>query len=294
MLDEYIKLYREKEAHYEKWCAATDNLYAHEEKILKEFGLPNEFRYSYYLSKLINSPNPDSVVQEVMVDLYKLGVEYANREPKHNLQILRDAKREFSEAHEILPSIGVVETSYAEFIYNEIFLTGREDEKTTLTFLKDANTYEELENLLYFHQRIRGINKKLNIKEIPYLIEFLKQDPENEELVEQFNPQHEITEEDENVSDYRKQLIKTRILLEDFGQQLFTCLINVAMTGELASTDEFEVGDVLKFNESDFRYLDDQNVQLIIKVLDAAGRSCATMININNLDSTSEGEDTPF
>lgn len=81
--------------------------------------------------------------------------------------------------------------------------------------------------------------------------------------------------------DYRTQLLKTQKVFEDMGQELFTCLINVAMSGELKSADEFEVGEVLTFNETDFRNLDDQNVQLIFKVLDVIHTSRGTMININ-------------
>ena len=97
--------------------------------------------------------------------------------------------------------------------------------------------------------------------------------------------------DDANNSDYRSQLVKTQKVFEEMGQELFTCLINVSMSGELSQADDFEVGEVLTFNESDFRKLDDQNVQLIFKVLDVISTSCATMININNLDSDSEEGD---
>ena len=59
----------------------------------------------------------------------------------------------------------------------------------------------------------------------------------------------------------------------------------------MSQADEFEVDELLKFNESDFRNLDDLNVQLIFKVLDVISSSRATMININNLDSDSEEGD---
>ena len=103
-----------------------------------------------------------------------------------------------------------------------------------------------------------------------------------------------LKSDDSRNPDYRSQLIKTQKVFEDMGQELFTCLINVSMSGELRSADDFEVGEVLNFNESDFRNLDDQNVHLIFKVLDVIHTSRATMININNLDSASEEGDTPF
>lgn len=91
--------------------------------------------------------------------------------------------------------------------------------------------------------------------------------------------------------DYRSQLINTQKVFENISQELLTCLINVAMSGELSSADNFEVGDVFEFNESDFRNLDDQNVQLIFKVFDMINSSSATLVNINNLDGVSEESD---
>ena len=88
--------------------------------------------------------------------------------------------------------------------------------------------------------------------------------------------------------DYRSQLVNTQKAFEGMSQELFTCLINIAMSGELSEADKFEVGDVLEFDESDFRNLEDQNVQLIFKVLDVINSSWATMVNINNLECTSE------
>lgn len=91
--------------------------------------------------------------------------------------------------------------------------------------------------------------------------------------------------------DYRSTLVSTQKVFEDVSQELFTCLINVAMSGELSPADNFEVGEYLDLYESDFRNLNDQNVQLIFKVLDLINSSSATMANINNLNSTSvEGD----
>lgn len=294
MLNEYLRLSRESDELYEKWSEGRDKLDKHQAAILAEFGLPDRYPYSHYLTRLIHHSKPESAFESLMVDLYKLGKEYADREPKSNLQTLRDAKRNLQEASEVLSAIGVINSSYTRFIYDSVFLTGREDDKTCLTLLKDANSYEDLENLLYYHQHVRTISKGVDSK-IPYLPEFLKQDPEDEEILELLNLQHQITEENELNTDYRSTLIKTRNVLEDAGQQLFTCLINVAMSGELSDADDFEVGDVLNFKEGDFRSLDDQNVQLIIRVLDAIGKSYASLININNLDDNPNNEDeTPF
>lgn len=294
MLNEYLRLSRESDELYEKWTAGTEKLNKHQAAILAEFGLPDQYPYSHYLTRLIHHSKPESAFEKLMVDLYKLGKEYAEQEPKSNLQILRKAKQTFPEANEVLPSIGVINSSYAEFIYDKVFLTGREDEKICLSMLKDANSYKELEDLLFFHQHARTQIKKIASLKIPYLREFLQQVSENDDLVELFNPQYEIAEEDSQNSDYRSQLIKTQKVFNNMGQELFTCLVNVAMSGELNDTDDFEVGDVLNFKESDFRSVDDQNVQLIIKVLDAIGRSCASMININNLDSDGDLNETPF
>lgn len=293
MLNEYLRLYHEKEYLFEGWSAASDKLYEQQSKILQEFGLPDQYPYLQCFIRLIYAPNRENAIKEAIVNLHNFGKEYSRQEPKHNLQILRDAKRNFTEARKVLSLLGVYNSTYAEYIYREVFLTGREDEKTCLTILKEANTYEDLENLLYFHQHIRTISKEINLKEIPYLTEFLRQEPENEELINLLNPQWQITKTDEDSRTYRSHLIKTRDLLDDIGQQLFTCLVNVAMSGELQSADDFEIGDVLNFKETDFRSLDDQNAQLIIKVLDAISQSSASIININNLDSNSENDSEP-
>ena len=91
--------------------------------------------------------------------------------------------------------------------------------------------------------------------------------------------------DDAQAIDYKSQLVRTQKVFEDMSQALFTCLINVAMSGELSTADNLEVGEFLNFHESDFRNLDDQNVQLIFKVLDVINSSSASMVNINNLDS---------
>lgn len=295
MLNEYIRLYNEKEELFERWSAATDKLNEHQSKILQEFGLPNRFPYTQFLNRLIDIPNRERAFKELLVVLNNLGKAYSNQESRHDLQILRDAKQNLTEAVKVLPSLGIINSSYAEFIYQKIFLNGREDEKACLIMLKAANSYENLEDLLYFHQRIRTILKEIDILEIPYLTEFLRHDPEHNELINLFNPQFQIAGQEDEIKTYRSHLINTIEVFEDLGQRLFTSLVNVSMSGELLPVDSFEIGDVLNFKETDFRSLDDQNVKLIIKVLDAINQSSASMININNLDSNSyDSNELPF
>lgn len=61
---------------------------------------------------------------------------------------------------------------------------------------------------------------------------------------------------EENI--YRDSLYKTTQVLGDLSEQLFTNIINLAMSGEMKDFDnEFEVGEVVNYNDADFRNLDD-------------------------------------
>ena len=83
---------------------------------------------------------------------------------------------------------------------------------------------------------------------------------------------------------YRTSLYETTSILGDFGQQLFTSLINLAMSGEMKDFDSgFDVGETLVYNDADFRHLEDQNVKLIYEVLDVIARVHGTLVNINDL-----------
>lgn len=92
---------------------------------------------------------------------------------------------------------------------------------------------------------------------------------------------------------YRNSLEQSCRILEDFGDQLFSCLVNVAMNGELNSADDlFELGESVTFNESDFRDLDDQNAQLIMQLIAMIHKTHNSLININSLDI--HGDELPF
>ena len=83
---------------------------------------------------------------------------------------------------------------------------------------------------------------------------------------------------------YRKSIIRTSETLDCVTRQLYTCLFNVAMTGELAQVNEIlNTGESLKLSEADLRRLDDQNAKIIIKVLDLLVASQDDLCLRNNL-----------
>ena len=91
---------------------------------------------------------------------------------------------------------------------------------------------------------------------------------------------------------YRTSLHETTSILGDFGQQLFTNLINLAMSGEMKEFDKgFDVGETLAYNDADFRHLEDQNVKLIYEVLDIIHKARGKLINISNLDCKANERD---
>ncbi|MHB1177259.1 MAG: hypothetical protein ACYCZO_02900 [Daejeonella sp.] len=70
------------------------------------------------------------------------------------------------------------------------------------------------------------------------------------------------------------------------------------MSGELKNFDnEFDVGEVVVYNDADFRHLEDQNVKLIYEVLDVIHNARGKLININNLGfkaKETDEDDLPF
>lgn len=251
------------------------------------------------LKEYETGPFNDLKSQDVWEHRYLLNFAsyYSNKDEESNLPIQGNAN---SRLNEILPAIGVINSSYVQFIYHEIFLKGRENEARSLEILKAANSYENLDKLIYHYQELR---KDISRNEIPYFAEFWRyiQDQEEDtgELEKFIKTGFKInTENKSNKDTYREHLYNTCNVLGDLGQQLFTCLVNIAMSGELKLADEFEVGEVFYFKESDFNNLDDQNAQLIIKVLDMIDNTHSTLININKLDINDEEDeedgDTPF
>lgn len=93
---------------------------------------------------------------------------------------------------------------------------------------------------------------------------------------------------------YRDTLKESADLMISLGRQLFTCVINLAMKGELKDVDDaFSTGETLTYKEDDFRKLSDQNIQLIYEVLDVISKVHSSLVNINDIseDESEEGED---
>jgi hypothetical protein len=85
---------------------------------------------------------------------------------------------------------------------------------------------------------------------------------------------------------YNEYLIHSTVQLNEFSQQLFTTLLNVAMYGELENlNDDLPNGTQVIFNEVDFRQVEDQNVKLLYEVLDKIEDVNKKLLNFNNLES---------
>lgn len=91
---------------------------------------------------------------------------------------------------------------------------------------------------------------------------------------------------------YRDSLYKTTQILGEMGEQLFTNIINLAMSGEMNDfNNEFEIGEVVHYNDADFRDLSDQNIKLIYEVLDVIARVHGSIVNINDLSDEEDDND---
>lgn len=292
LLNEYLSLSKEYNRLSDELSASSDYLHEFQCKILNEFGLPGTPHYLHYLWVLPSYTNPEQEFDNIIVKLHKLGTEYLRSDPRTNIEILRNARLDGSKSGEILPLIGVIESPYTEFIYEEIFLSGRESEERTLDILKRGQENTSLTEIYYRMQNLLKLKSEINPGEIDYFNEYLAYNPDLETI---FNPMHILKQEDILAqTDYREHLLETVALMQDFGQRLFTSIINIALSGELKD-EELNEGLIFSLKEDDLRDLDDQNINSIIRVLDVIGIVQTKLINLNSLGSdTSASNECPF
>ena len=83
---------------------------------------------------------------------------------------------------------------------------------------------------------------------------------------------------------YRDNLIVAVNNLIEFENNLFTDIINVAMSNEYKEIDEvFDVNDVYNFNIDHFENSTDQNVKNLVNLINEIRQSVETIMNINNI-----------
>lgn len=94
---------------------------------------------------------------------------------------------------------------------------------------------------------------------------------------------------------YRNHLINTVNDLVDILMKLDINIINLAMSGEFAEVDaQFEIGDTLRLDVSDFENIEDQNVQQLIRIFHLVFEANNSLRNINGLSNDrTEDENDP-
>ena len=212
-----------------------------------------------------------------------------------SIDILNNARSNGLTSSEVLPLLGITPTRYKEFIFNEVFMKGLEDAEFSLNILV-ATEPKEISELYELIRKATNLKEAFDLLKTPYIDEYVNYKYLFQER-EDYNPKRTISESDiESASSYRTTLYRTADTMEDLGQQLYTRLINIAMSGELNTVDKiFETGEVMEFKETDFRYLGDQNAQLVLKVLDAIAESYSSLININKLNrDLADNDEFPF
>lgn len=82
-------------------------------------------------------------------------------------------------------------------------------------------------------------------------------------------------------SQYKKYVHQTIEVLEEFDNQLFSKILNLAMFGEMNDVDDqFSIGETVSFKLEDFAKLDDENIQSLIKIILEVNKLKNTMENL--------------
>jgi hypothetical protein len=93
---------------------------------------------------------------------------------------------------------------------------------------------------------------------------------------------------------YRENLIGSVNTLVEAREMVFGAILNLSMAGELKEwNDCVEIGEVFTFTKAIFKGCDDENIQLMVKLLDSIENTCDSICNINNLLHP-EDEQTEF
>lgn len=109
----------------------------------------------------------------------------------------------------------------------------------------------------------------------------------NEEAIKLLEDQNEITLRGQETKEnsYRNKLIEAVNYLSDCEGEIFTKMLNVAMSGEFKEIDEvFEEGDIYEFDIEQFRNSKDLNVEKLVALHDHINETIESIINLNAID----------
>lgn len=109
----------------------------------------------------------------------------------------------------------------------------------------------------------------------------------NEEAIKLLEDQNEITLRGQETkgNSYRNKLIEAINYLSDCEGEIFTKMLNVAMSGEFKEIDEvFEEGDIYEFDIEQFRNSKDINVEKLVALHDHMNETIESIANLNAID----------
>ncbi len=87
--------------------------------------------------------------------------------------------------------------------------------------------------------------------------------------------------------DYKEALAESCMAIATARQEIFSALINVAMSGEYAEIDDiFEVGETVLFDTTYFQHSQDSNLKKLLELVYHLEQTHDTLTNINGLGNS--------
>jgi len=84
---------------------------------------------------------------------------------------------------------------------------------------------------------------------------------------------------------YNVCLLDIAEVLTDMQKNLYNCIFQLAMTGELAEWNKtIEVGTTIKFSMDIFEACEDKNIQILVNLLKSTEQTTDSLVNINKLN----------
>ena len=181
LLLKYIKLNKEVESNGGRYIEDLNpflepfyrELIETENKILKKFGLCTTLYHRSTLFKLLTVKQINSVVKELKIKAER----YLSAKPQPDIEVLEAGKLFNFGSYQVLPEVGIKDTYYGMFFYEECFKKDKINALELITILKtidDTDTF----NTDYLHWYLRldenikrtiAVIDKLENKGIKYL-----------------------------------------------------------------------------------------------------------------------------
>ena len=169
---------KEQEKIYTKLLGVENN-------ILKLFGLPPLMKFRELLFEFIATDKSENEIQKTIAILSKTANKYLSSSPTSEIDILRAAKLKNLKTYEVLPEVGIDDSIYAMFLFEEVFKKNRCSEIQLISILKavDEDKSKDLGHIHYNKfNRISDsktdlLLNRINIKQVKYLQEFIEYAP---------------------------------------------------------------------------------------------------------------------